>query len=77
MTGAELRRARLRLDISQQDMAKAAKTTAPDLCRIERGQRDKTLAKWTNILKAYGFVIAPLDGPEAPDHWNEYTEQRP
>ena len=77
MTGAELRRARLKLGISQRALAKEAGVSGADICRVEKGQRDELLKRWTNIFKTYGFVIVPLDGPEAPDHWNEYTEQRP
>ncbi len=77
MTGAELKRARLKSKRTQTDIAKEAKMACATICRLEAGLRDNTIKRMERVLKAYGFVIAPLDGPESPEAWNEYTEQRP
>lgn len=75
MTGQDLKRSRLKAGIVQQDMAKELKINASTLCRIENGQQDSSLRKWSKILNAYGFTIVSIEPKTTPDNWNDYTEQ--
>lgn len=76
MTGAELRRARLKLGTSQAKMAREIGIDQSILSRIEKCDRDNSLKRWEHILNAYGFAIIKLDEPKTtPDNWNDYTEQ--
>lgn len=75
MTGAELRRARLKSKRSQTDIAKEAKLACATICRLEAGLRDNTIKRMEQILKAYGFTIVSIEPKTTPDNWNDYTEQ--
>lgn len=75
MTGAELRRARLKSKRSQTDIAKEAKLACATICRLEAGLRDNTIKRMERTLKAYGFTIVSIEPKTTPDNWNEYTEQ--
>lgn len=75
MTGVELKRARMRKGLLQKEIAEDAGIGPSEICRIENGERNKLLKRWTKILNAYGFAIAPIEPKTAPDEWNEYTEQ--
>lgn len=76
MTGASLKRARLKLGISQAEMAREIGINKSSLSRIEKSDRDNSLKRWERILNAYGFAIIKLDEPKTtPDNWNDYTEQ--
>lgn len=75
MTGAELRRARLKSKRSQTDIAREAKLACATICRLEAGLRDNTIKRMERTLKAYGFTIVSIEPKTTPDNWNEYTEQ--
>ena len=75
MTGAELKRARLKSKRSQTDIAKEAKLACATICRLEAGLRDNTIKRMERTLKAYGFTIASIEPKTTPDNWNDYTEQ--
>ena len=75
MTGAELKRARLKSKRSQTDIAKEAKLACATICRLEAGLRDNTIKRMERILKAYGFTIVSIEPKTTPDNWNDYTEQ--
>lgn len=75
MTGAELKRARLKSKRSQTDIAKEAKLACATICRLEAGLRDNTIKRMERTLKAYGFTIVSIEPKTTPDDWNEYTEQ--
>ena len=75
MTGAELKRARLKSKRSQTDIAKEAKLACATICRLEAGLRDNTIKRMERTLKAYGFTIVSIEPKTTPDNWNDYTEQ--
>ena len=75
MTGAELKRARLRKGISQAQISRETTITPANICRIEKGQRDEMLKRWQKILNTYGFAIVSIEPNTTPDNWNDYTEQ--
>lgn len=75
MTGAELKRARLKSKRSQTDIAREAKLACATICRLEAGLRDNTIKRMERTLKAYGFTIVSIEPKTTPDNWNDYTEQ--
>lgn len=75
MTGAELKRARLRQGVAQRERAKELKLKDTTLNRIENEHNDKALRKWTRILEAYGYAIVSTEPQTKPENWNDYTEQ--
>ena len=75
MTGAELKRARLKSKRSQTDIAKEAKLACATICRLEAGLRDNTIKRMERTLKASGFTIVSIEPKTTPDNWNDYTEQ--
>lgn len=75
MTGAELKRARLREGVTQAERARELKISPPVLCKIEKGKRDARLREFTRILEAYGFAIVSTEPQTKPENWNDYTEQ--
>ena len=75
MTGADLKRARLKQGITQRARAKELKLTVQAINRLENEKRDKALRKWTRILEVYGFAIVSTEPQTQPESWNDYTEQ--
>lgn len=75
MTGADLKRARLKQGITQRARAKELKLTVQAINRLENEKRDKALRKWTRILEVYGFAIVSTEPQTKPENWNDYTEQ--
>lgn len=75
MTGATLKRARLKLGASQAEMAREIGIDQSILSRIEKCDRDNSLKRWERILNAYGFAIVSTEPQTKPENWNDYTEQ--
>lgn len=72
MTGAELRRVRLRSGKSQARLAKESGLDKTRICRLEAGTSDRMLKGYEAILKAYGYTIVRA----IPDKdWADYEEQ--
>lgn len=72
MTGAELRRVRLRSGKSQARLAKESGMDKTRICRLEAGTSDRMLKGYEAILKAYGYTIVRA----IPDKdWADYEEQ--
>lgn len=76
MTGAELRRARLKLGKTQAQVARELKLTPDAICKYEAGTRDNTLKKIERLLNGYGFAIVSTEPKTEPEAWNDYTEQK-
>lgn len=72
MTGAELRRVRLRSGKSQARLAKESGMDKTRICRLKAGTSDRMLKGYEAILKAYGYTIVRA----IPDKdWADYEEQ--
>lgn len=72
MTGADLKRIRVQQHMTQRDICRATEMDPARICKIERGDSDKTFQKIEKILLAYGFAIVRTF-PEKTT-WDDFEE---